>query len=193
MEAPLVPFLAFCQFCQFWHIAFPSSVKTTGSLSKFDDNGNNNVLNLYSNSFAGRFSLFFISQTFSFFPRGEMTRFAATWTTWVWWQMFNFVLLSLKRWFQFNSRIVWSHFANQMTSSNSVRNNCRNAKLHFQKTFSLWSMPYLLKPSKDVKSVDDFSANSAWLFYFTYLSTFLIRSNQFDFYTINTHLRSRTT
>ena len=73
-----MPFLAFSQFR---HIAFPSSVKTTESLSKFDDNGNNNVLNLYSNSFAGRFSIFFISQAFSFFPRGEMTRFAATWTT----------------------------------------------------------------------------------------------------------------
>ena len=29
----------------------------------------------------------------------------------VWWQMFNFVLLCPKRWFQFNSRIVRTHFS----------------------------------------------------------------------------------
>jgi len=36
----------------------------------------------------------------------------------IWWQMFNFVLLSQKRWFQFNSRIVRTHFANAMTLNN---------------------------------------------------------------------------
>ena len=33
----------------------------------------------------------------------------------VWWQMFNFVLLCPKRWFQFNSRIVRTHFSSIMT------------------------------------------------------------------------------
>ena len=33
----------------------------------------------------------------------------------IWWQMFNFVFLSVKRWFQFNSRIVRAHFASVMT------------------------------------------------------------------------------
>ena len=37
----------------------------------------------------------------------------------MWWQMFNFVSLTLKRWFQFNSRIVWTHVASVMTLSNS--------------------------------------------------------------------------
>ena len=32
--------------------------------------------------------------------------------------MFNFVFLSLKRWFQFNSRIVGTHFASVMTLNN---------------------------------------------------------------------------
>ena len=36
----------------------------------------------------------------------------------VWWQMFNFVFLPLKRWFQFNSRIVRTHFASVMTLNN---------------------------------------------------------------------------
>ena len=36
----------------------------------------------------------------------------------IWWQMFNFVFLSLKRWFQFNSRIVGTHFATVMTLNN---------------------------------------------------------------------------
>ena len=29
----------------------------------------------------------------------------------IWWQMFNFVLLSQKRWFRFNARMVRTHFA----------------------------------------------------------------------------------
>ena len=127
---------------------FPVVCKNNRELKQVSTTTANNVLNLYSNSFAGRFSLFFISQAFSFFPRGEMTRFAATWTTWVYDD--KCLILSCYIPKAINSRIAWSHFASLMTSSNSVRNNCRNAKLHFQKTFSLWLMPYLLKPSKDV-------------------------------------------
>ena len=37
----------------------------------------------------------------------------------MWWKMFNFVSLPLKRWFQFNSRIVWTHFASVRTLNNS--------------------------------------------------------------------------
>ena len=37
----------------------------------------------------------------------------------MWWQMFNFVSSPLKCWFQFNSRIVWTHFASVMTLNNS--------------------------------------------------------------------------
>ena len=36
----------------------------------------------------------------------------------IWWQMFNFVFLPLKRSFQFNSRIVRTHFASIMTLNN---------------------------------------------------------------------------
>ena len=32
----------------------------------------------------------------------------------IWWQMFNFVLLCPKRWFQFNSRIVSTHFPSKV-------------------------------------------------------------------------------
>ena len=35
----------------------------------------------------------------------------------IWWQMFNFVLCP-KRWFQFNSRIVGTHFSSKMTLNN---------------------------------------------------------------------------
>ena len=35
----------------------------------------------------------------------------------IWWQMFNFVLCP-KRWFQFNSRIVRTHFSSKMTLNN---------------------------------------------------------------------------
>ena len=34
----------------------------------------------------------------------------------IWWQMFNFVFLSPKRWFQFNSRIVRTHFSSIMSN-----------------------------------------------------------------------------
>ena len=36
----------------------------------------------------------------------------------IWWHMFHFVLLSQKRWFQFNSGIVRTHFASVMTLNN---------------------------------------------------------------------------
>ena len=37
----------------------------------------------------------------------------------IWWQMFNFIFLPLKRWLQFNSRIVKTHFASIVTLNNS--------------------------------------------------------------------------
>ena len=36
----------------------------------------------------------------------------------IWWQMFNFVFLCLKRWFQFNSRIVRTHFSSIVSLNN---------------------------------------------------------------------------
>ena len=36
----------------------------------------------------------------------------------IWWQMLNFVLLPLKRWFQFKSRLVRIHFASSITLNN---------------------------------------------------------------------------
>ena len=36
----------------------------------------------------------------------------------IWWQMFNFVFLCPERWFQFNSRIVRTHFSDIMTLNN---------------------------------------------------------------------------
>ena len=36
----------------------------------------------------------------------------------IWWQMLIFVFLSLKRWFQLNSRVVRTHFASVMTFNN---------------------------------------------------------------------------
>jgi len=39
----------------------------------------------------------------------------------IWWQMFNFVLLCPKRWFQLNSRIVRTRFSSIMTLNNWKR------------------------------------------------------------------------
>ena len=62
------------------------------------------------------FSSLDISQTFSFFLRREMTCCVDDLS--IWWQMFNFVFLCPKRWFQFNSRIVRTHFSSKMTFNN---------------------------------------------------------------------------
>ena len=52
----------------------------------------------------------------------------------IWWQIFNFVFLSPKRWFQFNCRIVRTHFSSIMTLNN-WKIYC--ILLHFQMKFSL--------------------------------------------------------
>ena len=62
----------------------------------------------------------------------------------IWWQMFNFVCLCPKPWFQFNSGIVRAHFSSTMTLNN-WKINCRNARLYFQMTFSLPSTSCFLK------------------------------------------------
>ena len=53
------------------------------------------------------------------------------------WQMFKFVFSFLKRWLQLNSRLVRSRCASIMTLNAWLRNDCKNAKLHFLMTFSL--------------------------------------------------------
>jgi len=47
-----------------------------------------------------------------------MTGFARVNNVSVWWQMVNFVFLCPKRWFQFNSRIVRTHFSSIMSLNN---------------------------------------------------------------------------
>ena len=66
------------------------------------------------------------------------------WTTWAYHDKFSIVFLPLRRWFQFNSRIVRTQFASVMILNN-WKNDCSNAKLHFQVTFLLSSTSSLLK------------------------------------------------
>ena len=94
------------------------------------------------------FSSFDILKTFTFFVRREMTCFAVVWTTWAYDD--NFVLLSQKRWFQFNSRIVRTHFACAMTFNNCDiieetrsyifrwRSRCRRRRLCLSSLISLF-------------------------------------------------------
>ena len=97
---------------------------TIGSLSNHDDDGNKNVTNLHiwqwkNNTFARFARAFFI-----FWHFADVLVLSTTWNDLfcscvddvsIWWQMFNFVFLSLKRWFQLNSRIVRTYFASVMT------------------------------------------------------------------------------
>ena len=99
-----------------------SGFPTIGSLSNHDDDGNKNPTNLhiwqwktvFLHALHVHISSFDILKTFSFFLRREICVDDVS----IGWQMFNFVLLSQKRWFQFNSRIVRTHFASAMTLNN---------------------------------------------------------------------------
>ena len=86
----------FPQF-HFWITAKRASIilqndsnSSLGSLSNHDDDGNKNVTNLHIwqwkiivlHALHVHISFLDISQTFSFFPRREMTCFAVVWTTW---------------------------------------------------------------------------------------------------------------
>ena len=74
-----------------------------GSLSNYDNDGNNNVSNWHTwlwkttvlHALHVHFSFLDNSQPFSFFPRREITCFAVVWTTWAWWPIFNLVFLTL--------------------------------------------------------------------------------------------------
>ena len=66
----------------------------------------------------------------------------------MWWKMFNFAFLSQKRWFQFNSKIVRTHFASILTVNNwEMITETQN--YIFQMTFSLSSTSCLLKHTID--------------------------------------------
>ena len=79
-------------------------------------------LTMKNNSFA-RFAR-------AFFIFGHFEDVLVLYTTWndlfcscvddvsIWWQMFSFLFLPLKHWFQFNFMIVTTHFANVMTLNN---------------------------------------------------------------------------
>ena len=122
-------------------------LKRIGSLSNHDDDGNKNRTNLHidnwmKNSIFARFARAY----FIFWHFEDVLVLSMTWNDLfcscvddvsIWWQMFNFV------WFHFNSRIVRTHFSSKMTLN--IKNDCRNAKLHFQMTFSLPSTSCLLK------------------------------------------------
>jgi len=92
---------------------------TPGSLSNHDDNGNKNPTNLhiwqwqtvFLHALHVNFSSFDISKTWNNLFCSCVDDVS------IWWQMFNFALC-LKRWFQFNSRIVRTHFSSIMTLNN---------------------------------------------------------------------------
>ena len=112
-----------------WHRSLQGSNSTVkpeiiGSLSNHD---NKNPSNLHfltmKNSIFARFARAF----FIFWHFADVLVLSTTWNdlfcscvddVGIWWQMFNFVFLCSKRWFQFNSRIVRTHFSSIMTLIN---------------------------------------------------------------------------
>ena len=109
---------------QFFDVVYQFSL---GSLSNHDDDGNENLTNLHiwqwKNSVFARFARAF----FIFWHFVDVLVLSTTWNDQfcrcvddvsIWWQMFNFVFLCPKRWFQFNSRIVRTHFSDIMTLNN---------------------------------------------------------------------------
>ena len=59
----------------------------------------------------------------------------------IWWQMFNFVVLIVRRWFQ----LIPGQFKHILQAYAWLRNDYKNAKLDFQMIFSLPSTFCLLK------------------------------------------------
>ena len=106
---------------------FGVSAESIESLSNHDDDGNKNPTNLHiwqgkTVSFARFARVYFIFWRFE-----DILVLSTTWNDlfccWVddltiRWQMFNFVFLCPKRWFQFNSRIVRTYSSSMMTLNN---------------------------------------------------------------------------
>ena len=78
-----------------WHLTLTGN--SLGSLSNHDDDGNKNPTNLHT------WNDLFCSCV------NDVS---------IWWQMFHLVFLCPKRWFQFNSRILRTHFSSVMTFNN---------------------------------------------------------------------------
>ena len=98
-----------------------------GSLSNHDDDGNKKTHKFayltMKNSIFARFARAF----FIFWHFEDVLVLSTTWNDLfcscvddvsIWWQMLNFVCLCPKRWFQFNSRVVRTHFSSMMTLNN---------------------------------------------------------------------------
>ena len=155
-----------------------------GSLRNHDDNGNKNVTNLHIwqwktidlHALHVHFSFLDIPQTFSLNDLFCSCEDDVS----TWWQMFNFVFLSLKRWFQFNSWIVRTHFATVLTLNNSEmtaetrsyifrwRSRCRRGRVCVNSLFWARSPPVfkrainafkknLSRDVKDCKKITHFS------------------------------------
>ena len=96
-------------------------------LSNHDDDGSKNPTNLHNWQWK-TVVLHALHVHFSFFWHFvDVLVLSTTWNDLfcscvddvsTWWQMFNFVLLCPKRWFQFNSRIVRTHFPSMMSLNN---------------------------------------------------------------------------
>ena len=79
----------------------------------------------------------------------------------IWWQIFNFVLLSQKRWLQFNYRIYRTHFASVMTLNNceiiSETRSCHRRRLCLIPLIKLRKETHLLLDCKRCSSVRECS------------------------------------
>ena len=124
-----------------------------GSLSNHDDDGNKNLTNLHIWQWKTVFFARFARAVFIFWHLIDVLVLFTTWNDLfcrcvddvsIWWQMFNVVFLCPKRWFQFNSRIVRTHFSSMMKpkfeSLVSQLQKPKRTKLDF-----LWELNYSAK------------------------------------------------
>ena len=100
-----------------------------GSLSNHDDDGNKNPTNLHIWQ-RKTVTVFLHALHVYFFIFWHFEHVLVLSTTWndlfcscvddvsLWWQLFNFVFLCLKRWFQLNFWIVRTHFTSIMSLNN---------------------------------------------------------------------------
>ena len=120
------------------HMLTSATQQQKGSLSNNNDDCNKNPANLHIWQWKTAFFIFWHFEDVLVLSMTWNDLFCSCVDDVIWSQMFNFVLLCPKRWFQFNSRIVRTHFLSIMTLNNW------NAKLHFQMTLSLPSTSCLL-------------------------------------------------
>ena len=132
-----------------------------GSLRKHDDDGNKNLTNLHTwqwktvflHALHVHFSSFDILKTFSFFLRRDLFCSCVDDVS-MWWQMFNFVLLCPKRWFQLGPVHTYPDIFESATFSFRIRKYPRPHVMWSQRIHIEFARPHVFGFTPDSLRID---------------------------------------